>query len=420
MSEVFILGAYSTAVGRFPDKGLKDLTRDAYLGALADASLEDPAVIGGAWFANMMMDFWGQPYVKGQLCVAPLMSEGLFPRSAATINVEGGCATGSLAFHGAVMSVLAKQSDVALAIGVEKMHDASRPHGVLQCIGNALDWLDPESWQSLYRKTAEESGSQFETGPERSIAIDIYALWARSHMHHFGTTVGQIAAAAAKNHTNSVANPRAQYRFPLSVEEVLSDRVVSGPLTRAMCAPIGDGAAAVLVCSRKYLETRSPEAKARAVPIRALEIAGGQFNSGWTSDRAPVVAARRAYSKAQLTPGDIGLVELHDASSFAEIHLVEDLGFCERGQGGPFTASGATRLDGSVPVNPSGGLVSRGHPIGATGLMMLNEICVQLRGEAGGNQIDDLRYALAENGGGIVGNDVAVCSISILERPMGA
>lgn len=417
MSEAFILGVYSTAVGRFPDKGLKELTRDAYLGVLADACLDDPAAIQGAWFGNMMMDYWGQPYVKGQLCIAPLMSEGLFPRSVATINVEGGCATGSLAFHGAVTSVLARQSDLALAIGVEKMHDSAQPQGALKCIGNALDWLDPESWRALYRKTAEASGGQFETGQDRSVAIDIYALWARSHMHEFGTTAGQVAAAAAKNHTNSVGNPRAQYRFPLSVEEVLKDRVVSGPLTRAMCAPIGDGAAAVLVCSKKYLEACSGEVRERAVPIRAVEIAGGQFESSWKSDRAPVVAARRAYSRAGLTPEDMDLVELHDASSFAEIHLVEDLGFCGRGEGGPFTLSGATGRDGTIPVNPSGGLVSRGHPIGATGLMMLNEICVQLRGEAGINQIGSPRYGLAENGGGIVGNDIAVCCVSILERP---
>ena len=420
MSEAFILGAYSTAVGRFPEKGPKELTRDAYLGVLADARLDDPDVIESAWFGNLMMDYWGQPYVKGQLCMSPLMSEGLFPRGVATINVEGGCATGSLAFHGAVTAVAARQSHVALAIGVEKMHDAEHPHGALKCIGNALDWLDPDSWRMLYRRTAEESGGQFETGAERSIAIDIYALWARSHMHRYGTTARHIAAAAAKNHNNSVNSPRAQYQFPMDVEEVLRDRVVSAPLTRAMCAPIGDGAAALLVCSGEYLKACSPEAKARAIPIRAHEIAGGQFNSSWEDDRAPVIAASRAYRKARVTPADIDVVELHDASSFAEIHLVEDLGFCKRGQGGPFTASGATGRDGEVAVNPSGGLVSRGHPIGATGLMMLNEICVQLRGEAGGNQIDNPRYGLAENGGGIVGNDIAVCSVSILERPLHA
>lgn len=418
MSEAFILGAYSTSVGRFPEKSPKDLTRDAYLGALADARLNNPEVIGGSWFGNMMMDYWGQPYVKGQLCMSPLMSEGLFPRGVATINVEGGCATGSLAFHGAVTSVLAGQCDVALAIGVEKMYDAKHPHGALKCIGNALDWLDPDSWRRLYRQTAEASESQFETGPERSIAIDIYALWARSHMHKYGTTVRQIAAAASKNHNNSATNARAQYRFPMDVEEVLRDRAVSGPLTRSMCAPIGDGAAALLVCSGEYLSDCSPEAKARAVPIRAHEIAGGQFDSSWEDDRAPVIAARRAYRAAGVTPEDIDIVELHDASSFAEIHLVEDLGLCKRGQGGPFTESGATTRGGKVAVNPSGGLVSRGHPIGATGLMMLNEICVQLRGEAGEGQIDSPRYGLAENGGGIVGNDIAVCAVSILERPL--
>lgn len=415
--DAYILGVYATNVGKFPDKDPKALTREAYLGVLADAKLTDTDAIGAAWFGNMLMDSWRQPYLKGQLCFSPLVNEDLFPRGVPVTNVEGGCATGSQAFNNALRAVQSGHDEVALAIGVEKMFDPDNPQAALRGMEGALDWLDPESWRALYQRSAAANGMTFETGPERSVAMDLYGLWAHSHMRAYGTKPEHLAAAAAKNHTNSVHNPRAQYRFPLTVEQVLEDRMVSDPLTRAMCAPIGDGAAAALVCSQSYLDGCSPEVKNRAVRVLANEIACGVFDVTWEDDRAPVMASEKAYRAAGLTPQDIDLVELHDASSFAEIHLLEDLGFCERGAGGEYTASGATALDGELPVNASGGLVSRGHPIGATGLMMLNELAIQLRGEAGGNAVAAPRYGLAENGGGVIGNDSAVCSVTILEGP---
>lgn len=415
--DAYILGVYATSVGKFPAKDPKALTRDAYLGVLADAHMEDPGVIGGAWFGNMLMDHWGQPYLKGQLCFSPLVNEGLFPPGTPVTNIEGGCATGSQAFNNALRAVQSGHHEVALAIGVEKMFDPQDPRASLRGMEGALDWLDPQSWRDLYERTATDNGMTFETSDDRGVAMDLYALWAHSHMRSYGTTAEHLATAAAKNHSNSVHNPRAQYQFAMSVDQVLEDRMVSDPLTRAMCAPIGDGAAAVLVCSQRYLDSRPAEVRGRAVRILANEISCGIFDVSWEDDRAPVIAARRAYKSAGLTPADIDLVELHDASSFAEIHLAEDLGFCERGQGGPFAASGASAIDGQVAINASGGLVSRGHPIGATGLMMLNEIAIQLRGEAGGNAVANARYGLAENGGGVIGNDAAVCSVTILESP---
>lgn len=413
--DAYILGVYATNVGKFPDKDPKALTRDAYLGVLADARLDDTDVIGAAWFGNMLMDNWRQPYLKGQLCFSPLVNDGLFPRGVPITNVEGGCATGSQAFSNALREVQSGHSEVALAIGVEKMVDPDNPRAALRGMEGALDWLDEQSWQDLYRRTAAANGRTFETSPDRGVAMDLYGLWAHSHMRAYGTTPEHLAMAAAKNHTNSVHNPRAQYQFPLTVQQVLEDRMVSDPLTRAMCAPIGDGAAALLVCSQKFLDGCSAEVRDRAVRILANEIACGIFDVSWEDDRAPVLASRRAYRAAGVTPQDIDLVELHDASSFAEIHLLEDLGFCERGTGGAYTASGATAIDGELPVNPSGGLVSRGHPIAATGLMMLNELAIQLRGEARGNAVANARYGLAENGGGVIGNDTAVCSVTILE-----
>jgi len=412
--DVFIVGAYGTPTGRFFERSPKDLVREAYLGVLKDAHVEGDA-IGHVWFSNMMLDFCGQPNVKGQVCLLPLVEDHLLPAGVATSNVEAACASGSLAFNGAWKDILSGECDVSLAIGVEKMYDPGRRAEFFVRLEKGTDFLDPQAWLDLYQQTAAGCGARFERSPERSIAIDIYALWAKTHMARYGTTARQIAHAAAKNHTNSVGNPRAQYRFPMDVDEVLGDRMVSEPLTRAMCAPIGDAAAAVLLCSSGFLSSLPVDVRRRSALVRAHAVAGGTFRASWEDERAPVRAARRAYQMAELTPDEVDVVELHDATSFAEIHLIEDLGLCKRGCGGPFTAAGMTSRGGKIPVNPSGGLVSRGHPIGATGLMMLNELCLQLRGEAGEIQVSDARIALAENGGGLIGNDLAACAVTILE-----
>ena len=414
IEDVFILGIFSTPAGRFLERSPKDLVRGAYLGVLEDAGL-DGGVIGHVWFSNMMLDFWGQPNVKGQVCLLPLVEEGLLPAGVATTNVEAACASGSLAFNGAWKDILSGQCDISLAIGMEKMYDPARRAEFFVRLEKGTDFLDPQDWTALYKSMASACGTKFEPSPERSIAIDIYALWAKTHMARYGTTERQIASAAAKNHTNSVGNPRAQYRFPMDADAVLADRRVCEPLTRAMCAPIGDAAAAALLCSKAALRKMPAKVARRAVRIRGHAVSGGKVRASWEDERAPVLASRRAYRMAQLEPEDIDVVELHDATSFAEIHLVEDLGFCPRGQGGPFTASDATAHQGRIPVNPSGGLVSRGHPIGATGLMMLNELCIQLRGEAGVMQVANAKIGLAENGGGLIGNDLAACAVTILE-----
>ncbi|MGA8223328.1 MAG: thiolase family protein [Candidatus Acidiferrales bacterium] len=414
MTDAYILGIHSTPAGRFPEKSPKDLVRAAYVGALADARI-DGGAIGHAWFSNMMLDFWGQPNVRGQVCLLPLVDEGLLPASVATTNVEAACASASMAFNGAWKDILSGQCELSLAIGMEKMSAPERRAEFFVRLEKGTDWLEPRKWQDLYAKIAAGCGTTFAPSLDHSIALDIYALWAKTHMARYGTTARQIASAAAKNHTNSACNPRAQYRFPMDVDAVLADRMVCDPLTRAMCAPIGDAAAAALLCSGTFLRNQPAAVRKRAVQVRAHAVSGGRFNASWEDERAPVVAARRAYRMAKLEPTDIDLVELHDATSFAEIHLIEDLGLCPQGQGGPFTASGSTARDGKIPVNPSGGLVSRGHPIGATGLMMMNELCIQLRGEAGEMQLPKARIALAENGGGLIGNDLAACAVTILE-----
>jgi len=408
----YVLGIGVTPVGRYPDRSFTELVAEAYDSALKNAQLADPDRIEGTWFANMLADFFGVCSMRGLRVLAPLVEDGLFPDGQRIVNVEAACASGSAAFNGA-WSAIQSGADLTLAIGVEKMNPADGD-GV-----ELLDWMAgglPDSYWDPYRALAAELGVTFEPGAGRSIAMDTYALLAQSHMRDYGTTVEQIAASAAKNHTNAVHNPRAQYRFPMTTEQVLADRVIAEPLTRSMAAPRGDGAGAALVCSERFLRQQPAAVRERALKIRGHSLAGGRIDASWQDQRSPVASAAQTYAMAGVKPSDLDLVELHDATSFAEIHLVEDLGLCERGQGGPFTASGATQLGGDVAVNASGGLVSRGHPIAATGIMMLNELALQLRGEAGENQLPDAGLAMAENGGGFIGTDVALTATTILER----
>ncbi|MDB6103207.1 MAG: Thiolase [Gammaproteobacteria bacterium] len=411
---VYILGTSCTLFQKRPDRTLKDLTREAYLGVLADAGLATGADISAAWFGNCFAYYWQQACIRGNVCFIPLVREGLFPERAPVINVESGCATASVALAAAYKEVKAGDADLTLAIGVEKMFDRENPTAVFPLFAAGIDQLDPQEWQAHYREVAQSLGLKFDPDPHGSIAMDTYAIQALEHMHRYGTTREQIAAGAAKNHCNGALNPLAQYRFEMSVEAVLADRLVADPLTRSMCAPIGDGAAAALVCSEKYL-FRQPEAiRARAVRICGLALTGGKYRRldepGLTRE-----AAKRAYSMAGVVAGDIDVAEIHDATSFSEIYQSEMLGFCGAGEGGPFVAGGATALHGSLPINTSGGLVSKGHPIGATGLSMCYELATQLRGEAGARQVEGARFALQENGGGIIGLEEALAAVIIYE-----
>jgi acetyl-CoA acetyltransferase len=234
-------------------------------------------------------------------------------------------------------------------------------------------------------------------------------------MRRWGTTQAQIAAAAAKAHAYGARNPNAQYRFALTVEEVLGDRLVSWPLTRAMCAPIGDGAAAALVVDGDVLAGLPEPVRSRAVRVAATTLVGGRYRA-LDEPSLSSHAARRAYAAAGIGPADVDVAEVHDATSFCELYQCEMLGFCAEGDGGPFVASGVTGPGGTIPVNTSGGLVSKGHPVGATGLSMIHELVTQLRGEAGDRQVADARVGLAENGGGVMGLEEAACAITILER----
>ena len=417
MTKVYVVGTGCTPFGKHTGHSFADLVRWAYTDALKDAGLDRSGteLIEQAWFGNCGMGQWGQGGIRGQVCFTPLVESGWFPERVPMINVEGGCATASFAFHGAWKDVLSGQCEVSLAIGVEKLVSPDRPERVAEIFGTAIDQLEPHRWQDYYRRAGEQAGKPFEPGPGRTVFMDTYAMQAAWHMKTYGTTQRQIAAAAAKNHRHGSLNPKAQYRFELTLDEVLADREISWPLTRSMCSPMGDGAAAALLCSEAALANFPPSVRDRAVLVRTSQLSGGKYRA-LDEPGLSRVAADKAYALTGLQPGDIDLVELHDATSFCEIYQLEMLRFCADGQGGPMVESGATALGGRLPVNVSGGLVSKGHPVGATGLSMVHEVCLQLRGEAGARQVQDARIGLIENGGGVLGFDEAACAVTILEK----
>jgi acetyl-CoA acetyltransferase len=417
MTDVYIVGTACTPFGKHADKSFHDLVRQAYTELLADAGMTtgDAALIEQAWFGNCGLGQWGQGGIRGQVCFTPLVEEGLFPQHVPMINVEGACATASFAFHGAWKDVLSGQVQMSLALGVEKLVSPDNPARLAAIFDTGIDQLQPQRWRDYYTRAGQAAGKPFETGPGRTMFMDTYAMQAAWHMKTHGTTQRQIAVGAAKNHHHGSLNPKAQYRFELTVDEVLADRSVSWPLTRAMCSPLGDGAAAALLCSEAGLAHLSPAARSRAVKVRTSQLSGGIYRA-LDAPGLSRVAADKAYAKSGLTAADIDLVELHDATSFCGIFQLEMLRLCPDGQGGRFVESGATALGGRLPVNVSGGLVSKGHPVGATGLSMVHEVCLQLRGEAGVRQVAGAEIGLIENGGGVMGFDEAACAVHILEK----
>ncbi len=415
MTDVYLIGTSCTAFGKHAGLSFKDLTREAYEKVLADARLDDGARIESSWFGNCGMGVFGQGSIRGQVCFTPLVHEGRFPERVPMINVEGGCATASMAFHGACKDVLSGQSEFALAIGVEKTFFPGDAAKTQQIFEGGIDQLDPQLWHEYYRHAGVRSGKPFAPNAGGgTVFMDTYAMQAAYHMKRYGTTQRQIAIGASKNHAHGARNPLAQYRFEVSPDEVLADRMISAPLTRSMCSPIGDGAAAALLCSASGLLSLPSSVRARALKVRANVLTGGKYRD-LDEPGLSHVAAQKAYRLAQLTPADIDLAEVHDATSFCEIYQTEMLGFCDFGKGGALIESGATSLGGRLPINLSGGLVSKGHPVGATGLSMIHELAVQLRREGADRQAEKSHIGLAENGGGVMGFDEAACSITILE-----
>jgi acetyl-CoA acyltransferase len=331
-------------------------------------------------------------------------------------NVENACAGASTALHLAYMGVRAEMFDVALAIGSEKITSPNKLQS-LQAYASCMDMDNLASHIQMIMEVGKSFAIELPEddsapGQGRSIFMDAYAMGARWHMDRFGSTQRQLAVIAAKNHVHGSLNPHAQYQKPMTVEEVLADPPVAYPLTRAMCAPVGDGAAAAIVCSAAFLR--------KLGGCRPIKIVASILGQGSDRDLDGVDIGERlskqAYECAGLGPEDIDLAELHDATAYGELHQTEVMGFCPPGEGGPFAESGATKLGGNKPINTSGGLECRGHPIGASGLAQIFELVTQLRGEAGNRQVEGARTALAENGGGNIGMEEAAMCVHILQK----
>jgi acetyl-CoA acetyltransferase len=421
-SDIWIIGSYSTEFGRKPDTSLKQLTRETYLGVIEDAGIGNGDDIGSAWFGNCLMHTWGQGGIRGQACFIELVDEGLFPARVPMTNVEGACATASMALQGAIKDIRSGEVNVSLAVGVEKIYrpGADKDPAIRQVMFDSyysgVDNFDLDRLFAEYEGAAQFAGCQFEKGEGHTIFMETYGIQAALHMKLHGTTQRQIAAGAAKSHNYAVNNPKAQYRFPMTIDQVMEDRAISYPLTRSMCAPIGDGGASAVVCNDDYLKSLPPHVRDRAIRVAATALTGGKYRT-YEEPSLAHYAALKAYRTAGITAHDVDVAEVHDATAFCEIYQAEMLGFCPIGMGGAFVESGETGPGGSIPINTSGGLISKGHPVGATGLSMVYELVTQLRGEAGERQVPNARIGLAENGGGVIGLEEAACAITILERP---
>ncbi|MBN2282288.1 MAG: thiolase family protein [Deltaproteobacteria bacterium] len=411
--DVYIIGTAATRFGKHLEKGIKSLTGEALEMVLKDCGLERRD-IEAAWFSN---SGWGyhsfQHSIRGQVALSANQLEGI-----QIVNIENACAGASTALHSAWAAIKAGIYDCVLAIGAEKMYDKDRAKTMMIFMSGTdveefTDFIAVFQEEERLRREKEAKEKGLELSEEKpgghSVFMDLYSIGARMHMQQYGTTQRQLACIAAKAHNNSVHNPIAQYTFPMTVEEVLADREVSYPLTRAMCAPVGDGAAAAVVCSERFLKKQG---RGSSIRIRASVVRSGtKTGENDICERT----SRAAYEMAGLGPGDIDVVEVHDATAFGELYQTEQMGFCPLGEGGPFAESGATAIGGKIPVNPSGGLIARGHPVGASGLAQIFELVTQLRGNAGPRQVQGARIAMAENGGGFLGRGEAAMAIHILE-----
>ena len=402
-TQVWVAGVGMTAFGVRPEASVKDLTRDAVTEALSDAGAE-LGDVEAAYFGNTCQGVLeGQVVVAGQMALRSMGFERI-----PVVNVENACATGATALHQAVLHVRSGAGDVVLAVGAEKLNIGDGQKS-LSVFDGGVDVNDLAGVRSVL---TELGGEIPDSGRPHSMFMDIYAALARAHMDAFGTNQRQLALIAEKNHAHAVHNPLAHFRKEMSATEILAARPVAGPLTVPMCAPLTDGAAAVVVCNSAGLRRLGAR---RPVRVLATVVRTGTVRplSAW--DRSVSrLAAQDAYKQAGVGPDDVSVAEVHDASAFGELLQTELLGFCEIGSGGKLAESGATRLGGLLPVNPSGGLESKGHPMGASGLAQIYELAHQLRGNCGVRQVPDARIALAENGGGWYGSEEAVAAVTIL------
>lgn len=384
MRDTYILGVSMTRFGKFIEKSLKDLAYEPVWNVIYESKI-DPHDIEIAFVGNAYAGLiTGQESIRGQVMLREVGITRI-----PIINVENACASGSTAFYLAHKAVASGEVDLALALGVEKLF----------CDDTA---------KSL--KALSTSSDIEVEGRMGVLFAGIYSMRVRAHMQRYGLTREQLAKVSVKNHDHGALNPYAQYRNRVTVEEVLNSRMIADPITLLMTCPMGDGGAAVLIGTKEM---------AKAMGKRPVRIGASVLGSyGFTrkdEDGITSRVAKKAYAQAEVLPKDIEVAEVHDAVSPVELFLYEELGFCEPGESGRLIDEGVTWLGGKLPVNTSGGLTSKGHPAGATGLSQIAEIVWQMRKEAGERQIEPPpNIGLVENGGGNVAGETAIVAIHIL------
>jgi acetyl-CoA acetyltransferase len=397
----YVAGAAMTPFGR-RGIGLRELTERAVAGALRDASIE-PGDVQQVFFGNAAAGLLqGQEMIRGQVL---LRDTGVL--GAPVINVENACASSSTAFFLACQAVSTGEIDIALAVGAEELAipDKKRSFGALAA---ATDLERDPEMRALVHELALGI-LQEQTLPESSPLMVHYAAKGRAYLAESGGTEADLALVVVKSRAFGALNPDAHLVTPTSVEEVLSSKMIEPPLHRPMCAPLSNGAAAIVVMS----EQAARRLGSMQIRVRASAL----VSNNPAEDLSPTArAAERAYAAAGVDPPDVDLAEVHDAAAPAELILIEELGLAPRGDAVKMLRAGETAPGGRLPVNTSGGLLSRGHPIGATGAAQLVELADQLRGRSGPRQVPNARLGLAHNGGGVFAGDEAAVAVTILER----
>lgn len=390
MTDVAVIGVGQTRYGMFPERTLKDLFHEAARDALADAEKGlDPKEVDEAYVGTLST---GGAQLGN---FAPLMMEAAGMIGAAARHVENACASSGFAMRDAVAAIASGRARIAVAAGIEKMSDLPRERNRL--------WLgisgDVE-WERL-------AGTNF---------AGIYAMMARRHMHEYGTTKEQISLAAVKNRNNAVKNPKAQFRSPLTIEQAMKAPNLAAPLAISDACGITDGASMAILCRADIARDFTDSPVMVAGSGAASDYVAVHDRPSMTQLQAASRAAEMAYRMAGIGPEDIDFAEVHDCFAIAELLAYEDLGFCQRGGAGRLVEDGVTQIGGSKPVNASGGLIGKGHPIGATGTGQIYEVVNQLRGRAKDpeRQLQNVRYGLTHNVGGS-GASVAVHVLKAVE-----
>ena len=379
MKGVSVIGVGMIPFGKYPETNITDLGWPAVKAAIKDAGI-DPRRIQAVYSGTARGGAMVGQRIMGRLGLAGLP----------IVNVENACSSSSSAMAQGVMAVSSGAYDMVLVIGVEK----------LTKFGGGTLPLDEDDWEVRLGLTMPA----------------LYAMRAQRYMHDFGISLKDVASVSVKNRKNGALNPDAQMRKEVSVEEVLASRMIADPFTLLQCCPTGDGAAAIILASNALAKQLSDN----PIEVRASHLTSGRFMSGFrdmTSPEITVRGARETFEESGLGPEDIDVAEVHDAFSVAELIYYEAFGFCARGDGAALLQSGATSLGGRIPINPSGGLIAKGHPVGATGAAQVVEIVRQLRGQAGARQVEGAKVGMTHaTGGGISGFDHGACSIHIFQR----